>query len=700
MGRPSSWMLRKLGEVAQVVTGSTPSRKIMEYYADEGIPWAKIEDLGKGVFTKTSEYISELGAKRVKQVPVGTVLVSCIGTIGKVGIAGTSMATNQQINALIFDKTVVMPKYAYYYMLASAGQLEQMATSSTIPSVSKKSLLEYPISVPTLYEQQYIVHLLSESEYILSQKKQSLQLLEGYVHRLFSYMFSTNTAKSDRKVLKEFIGDMPMNGIYKSEGYYGSGKPIIRIQNIQDEIIKDIQGLRKVKLEETEINKYLLDSGDILVNRVNSIQNLGKCALIKDPVDGMVFESNMVRIKVDSKKIQPEFLFVWLTTEHVKLYIKSVAKASVNQASINQQDIMNIPVINASLEQQAEFIRLFEEYHVIKEILKSSTEKVQTFFDTALECAIDGRLSAAWRKNTGIYTTEVTSENEVSENTTFEDGGGGNKRITYNSNMNYLVIGGTEFFTANGKKSSPIEVTRKVLKRLKVNDLPKGIEIKLLKKLCTTVNKEYGNLDYLVFGREKDGEYYICEYRAYLHSEDILNDKKSTSQHTIDSILSEKGDFKYVVDKYPLSLHDNKKILDIFTNTEKYVSTKSDDLYSRFQRIPYSEKMFITRLSEFQQVLFEEFLLALSPLAIHIALKRAKKRCEKDEFKNYSIQDAVSSVQLFEKFGLLEQLPPRKIYYFSDEENGERREITDNNDIPVTIDLWQCTFDDGEGEIE
>ena len=99
---PSSWDLKSFKDVAEVVTGTTPSTKFPEYYGGS-IPFVGPGELGTAEpIVDSTKKLSESGVKQARQLPPGSVLVCCIGaTIGKVGFAGTALATNQQINALV-----------------------------------------------------------------------------------------------------------------------------------------------------------------------------------------------------------------------------------------------------------------------------------------------------------------------------------------------------------------------------------------------------------------------------------------------------------------------------------------------------------------------------------------------------------------------------------------------------------------------
>ena len=96
-----NWRKARLGDVAQVVTGNTPSTSKPEYFGGE-IPFVTPAELDKNLpITKSKTTLTALGAEQSRLLPSETVMVCCIGSLGKIGIAGTTLVTNQQINSLI-----------------------------------------------------------------------------------------------------------------------------------------------------------------------------------------------------------------------------------------------------------------------------------------------------------------------------------------------------------------------------------------------------------------------------------------------------------------------------------------------------------------------------------------------------------------------------------------------------------------------
>jgi len=130
---PAGWAIVTLRDVGTIITGNTPPKKESDNYGGE-IPWAKPPDLDRDApITRTEEYLSEKGARQARLLPPGATLVSCIGNLGKVGIAGTTLATNQQINSVIFSESLVDNKYGFHYCKTLKNWLEENASATTIP---------------------------------------------------------------------------------------------------------------------------------------------------------------------------------------------------------------------------------------------------------------------------------------------------------------------------------------------------------------------------------------------------------------------------------------------------------------------------------------------------------------------------------------------------------------------------------------
>lgn len=136
---PSSWVWTTLGDIAEIITGNTPSKDIKEYYSGN-IPFFKPTDLEQGIHTKYSkDRLTPLGFEQSRKLPANSVLVTCIGaTIGKTGLTTVEGTCNQQINAII-PTSAILAKFLFYVCISDYMQHEIKANASatTLPILNK-----------------------------------------------------------------------------------------------------------------------------------------------------------------------------------------------------------------------------------------------------------------------------------------------------------------------------------------------------------------------------------------------------------------------------------------------------------------------------------------------------------------------------------------------------------------------------------
>jgi type I restriction enzyme, S subunit len=151
----SKWEKAKLGEICTVVTGGTPSKSNPGYYGGI-IPWIKPDNLDKTMYVaESAEYLSGDGGGVARLLPPGSVLVSCIGNLGKVAIAGITLATNQQINSLIPSEKVDS-EFLYFACSSLREKLSGLAAVTIVPIVNKSAFSQLEIPLPTISKQRQI----------------------------------------------------------------------------------------------------------------------------------------------------------------------------------------------------------------------------------------------------------------------------------------------------------------------------------------------------------------------------------------------------------------------------------------------------------------------------------------------------------------------------------------------------------------
>jgi type I restriction enzyme S subunit len=167
------------------------------------------------------------------------------------------------------------------------------------------------------------------------------------------------------------------NGLYKQEKFYtDKGVISLRMYNIQDGTI-DFKGTRRVEVSETELEQYKLEEGDLLINRVNSKELVGKTAIVPKFYEPLLFESMNVRAKPINKQVEARYLNLFMQSAYVKEMLLSYAKEAVGQASINQQQISNIVLPLPPVCEQRKIIEITNNLLVLISTLKSRLQSAQ-----------------------------------------------------------------------------------------------------------------------------------------------------------------------------------------------------------------------------------------------------------------------------------------------------------------------------------
>ena len=156
---PKGWCWTTIEEVGEVVTGSTPSKDVKDFYGGN-IPFFKPTDLEQGIHTiRSNDRLTALGFEQSRKLPINSVLVTCIGaTIGKTGLTSIEGTCNQQINAII-PTNAILPHYLYYVCISDymQNEIKANASATTLPILNKGNFSKIFLPLPPLREQKHII---------------------------------------------------------------------------------------------------------------------------------------------------------------------------------------------------------------------------------------------------------------------------------------------------------------------------------------------------------------------------------------------------------------------------------------------------------------------------------------------------------------------------------------------------------------
>ena len=368
---PEGWRTVRLDAIADVIGGSTPSRDRDEFWGGS-IPWvvpSEITSLSGRCLTYTNECITEAGlqAAGLKILPAGSVLLTSRATIGAAAINTRPVATNQGFQNLV-AKDGTNSVWLYYCISSMRRELDRRAAGSTFAEISRDNVRSLPILYPPLPEQRAIADVLDSIDVAIERTEAVIAatetLRDSLLHELLTRGvpgwhtewkdvpgIGTIPANWEVGRLGEVIMDGPTNGIYKPELDYGDGSPIIRIDDFISGELVNHDRLRRVRVEPQELQRYAVGEGEILINRVNSLSHIGKTVLVPAVDEATLFESNMMKLKLNDR-VHPKFGEIVLLSSFARRHFVARAKKAVQQASINQQDVAALPFPLPSMPEQ------------------------------------------------------------------------------------------------------------------------------------------------------------------------------------------------------------------------------------------------------------------------------------------------------------------------------------------------------------
>jgi type I restriction enzyme S subunit len=344
------WTYKKLGEVGSVITGCTPSTKDKMNYSSQDVCFFKPSDLSSDSLVKLSKsefYISKYAFEHSRRLPKGSVLTTCIGIIGKVGILTEEATCNQQINAIIPNPDIIISDFLGYSIMSKKHILQASANAPVVPLLNKTQFSDFSIPVPPLSIQRSIVAELDLLHSVISKKKEQLRELDNLAQSLFYQMFGdpiTNPMGWEIKKLGE-VAEAITGITYKPTDVAESGTIVLRSGNIQNGEI-DLNDI--VRVQRPISDKYFVQEGDILMcSRNGSFRLVGKAAKITAMSEKMTWGAFMTIIR---SEINP-YILAFLRTPAFRAQLTSAKTTTVNQITIGMLSKIPLPLPPLSLQQ-------------------------------------------------------------------------------------------------------------------------------------------------------------------------------------------------------------------------------------------------------------------------------------------------------------------------------------------------------------
>ena len=303
---PTHWHVKTLGTAFKVVTGGTPPKNQKHNYGGS-VMFAKPPQLLNGYITQTEDHLSETGANIARIAPPHSILVSCIGNLGKLGIVTTNTAFNQQINAL-YPSDQIDSKYTFYYCLTTKflSALKAKSSGTTVDIVNKTRFEGIEFPVPPIEEQREIVRILDSAferiDKALANVRQNIINADELFQSKLTQIFSNPDPSWKTKTLGE-IGKVSMcKRVLKHQTVQTGDVPFYKIGTFGRTANAFIDKNTYVKFKE----KYSFPKkGDVLISAAGTIGR----RVIYDGEPAYFQDSNIVWIDNNEEQILNEYLY-------------------------------------------------------------------------------------------------------------------------------------------------------------------------------------------------------------------------------------------------------------------------------------------------------------------------------------------------------------------------------------------------------
>lgn len=343
----------KLGELGKIITGNTPKTSETENYNSNDICFIKPSDISENDITyiyKSEFYLSEIARDKARILPQNSLLVTCIGIIGKVAINKVECAFNQQINAIIPNVNKCLPNYLAYTIQYKKDEIQKIANTAVVPILNKTQFSNIEVFIPRVEEQQKIAAVLDKVSDLIALRKKQLEKLEELVKARFVEMFGDPIYNSQHFPTTEFVNVVTLQRGYDLPVYNRNSGGLIPIYGANG--ILDYHNEAKSR-------------NGVITGRSGTIGKVYYC-------EGFFWPLNTTLFSIDNHGNNVIYLAYLLQYFNLKRFYDGTGVPTLNRNIIHKKQIINIPI-----ELQEQFANFVTKVDKQKLTIQKSLDKLE-----------------------------------------------------------------------------------------------------------------------------------------------------------------------------------------------------------------------------------------------------------------------------------------------------------------------------------
>lgn len=381
------WEYKKLGEVCEVVTGTTPKTNIPEYWG-KGHYWVTPAELNdKTVYIdKTERQITDeaLSKTKLRLLPVGTVLLSSRAPIGKVAIANAEMYCNQGFKNCICSEAIYN-KYLFYFLRLKKDYLNSLGRGATFKEISKSIVESIKIPLPPQSTQLAIVSELDKINELIRLKKEQLKDFNNLAQSLFYEMFGDpveNEKGWEVKKLNEIVSDncSISYGIVQPGDGVENGVPVVRPVDMTKTFVSR-KGLKNTTKEISDSYKRTILKGNEILMCVRG--TTGLISMATPELQGCNVTRGIAPIEC-GPTCDKWFVFYQILNPAIQHHIAEYTRG-IALKQINMKDVRDIPLCLPPLSLQRLFAQRIEQIEREKSEVQKSIQDLETLLASRMQ---------------------------------------------------------------------------------------------------------------------------------------------------------------------------------------------------------------------------------------------------------------------------------------------------------------------------
>lgn len=373
----------KLGDICEIVSGSTPKTSIEEYW-DGDIKWITPAEINDDTYIVTDSVrkITDLGAKKtgLSPFPEGTVILSSRAPIGKVAIAGCAMCCNQGFKNLICSEKI-LNKYLYWFLKGNTSFLNSLGRGATFKEISKSIVSQIEINVPDIEYQKEAADILEKVSEVIYLRKQELTALDNLINARFVELFGdprSNPFGFEKKRLKDtckvITGNTPSRAIAE---YYGDYIEWIKTDNIVSGILNPTQATESLSEKGMNVGRTVEKDSILMACIAGSIASIGRVCITDRTV---AFNQQINAVVPEQYNILFLYVLFQMSKDYLVEDINMALKGILSKSKLEEKEFIIPP-----MDLQEQFSDFVKQVNKSKVAVQKALDETQMLFDSLMQ---------------------------------------------------------------------------------------------------------------------------------------------------------------------------------------------------------------------------------------------------------------------------------------------------------------------------